>query len=392
LNPSIADSDVALRDDSARADFDIPPDVIFLNTANIGPRLHAVRAAEQRSLDRWAKPWLLTADDWFADTERLRSLAAPLFNADADDIAIIPSLSYAMATAVRNVAVGRGQSIVMLREEFPSNYYAWSRRANETGAVVRMAARRADGSWTDPIVDAIDSSTAVVAVPVCHWTDGALIGIADVARRARAVGAALVIDASQSLGVVPLDVRALDPDFVVSVGYKWLLGPYGMSYLYVAPRHRTGLPIEEAWAMRRGSQDLSRLTEYQDTFREGARRFDAGEHQNFILLPMAIAALEHAAQWGSARVIEWMRVLGGALAEIGDSLGLSPTPSSVRAPHFLGFRSGRRAREIAASLAANRVYVAVRGDVIRFSPHIHTTLSDIATCADALSRAVRNVR
>jgi hypothetical protein len=87
-----------------------------------------------------------------------------------------------------------------------------------------------------------------------------------------------------------------------------------------------------------------------------------------------------------------MRVLGGALAEIGDSLGLSPTPSSVRAPHFLGFRSGRRAREIAASLAANRVYVAVRGDVIRFSPHIHTTLSDIATCADALSRAVRNVR
>jgi selenocysteine lyase/cysteine desulfurase len=143
--------------------------------------------------------------------------------------------------------------------------------------------------------------------------------------------------------------------------------------------------------MRRGSQDLSRLTEYQDTFREGARRFDAGEHQNFILLPMAIAALEHAAQWGSARVIEWMRILSGALAGIGDSLGLSPTPSSVRAPHFLGFRGDQRAREIAALLAANGVYVAVRGNVIRFSPHIHTTLSDVATCAEVLSRAVRRV-
>jgi selenocysteine lyase/cysteine desulfurase len=386
-------SEVALPDGSARADFDIPPDVVFLNTANIGPRLHAVRAAEQRALDRWAKPWFLTADDWFADTERLRTLAAPLFNAAADDVAIVPSVSYAMATAVRNVAVGRGQSIVMLQGEFPSNYYAWARRAHETGAAVTMVAQGTDGSWTDPLVDAIDSSTAVVSVPVCHWTDGALIGIADVARRARAVGAALVIDASQALGVMPFDVRSLDPDFVVSVGYKWLLGPFGMSYLYVAPRHRAGFPIEEAWPMRRGSQDLSRLTEYQDAYRDGARRFDAGEHQNFILLPMAIAALEHAAQWGSPRVIGWMRFLTSALAEIGDSLGLSPTPPSVRAPHFLGFRIDReRVRELAASLAANHVYVSVRGDVMRIAPHIHTTLSDVETCADVLRRALKNAK
>ncbi len=119
LKSPVADSRAAEHDGSARADFDIRPDVNFLNAANIGPRLNAVRIAERVALERWATPWLLTADDWFADTERLRALAAPLFNAGPDDIAIIPSVSYAMATAVRNVSVGRGQSIVLLEGEFP---------------------------------------------------------------------------------------------------------------------------------------------------------------------------------------------------------------------------------------------------------------------------------
>jgi selenocysteine lyase/cysteine desulfurase len=379
---SILSSDLSARDE-----FAVPRDVAFLNAANIGPRLAAVRVAEVSALNRWAAPWQLTADDWFADTERLRALAAPLFNANADDIAIVPSVSYAMAVAMQNVPVERGQSIVVLGEEFPSNYYGWEQRAREAGAVLRVVARGADGSWTEAILQAIDSATAVVSVPVCHWTDGALIGIDAVAHRARSVGAALVIDASQSLGVVPLDVKKLNPDFVVAVGYKWLLGPFGASYLYIARRHQGGRSIEEAWAMRRGSQDLARLTEYQTEFRHGARRFDAGEHQNFILLPMAIAALEHAQRWEAARVGAWMSQLTGEFADIGASLGFPPTPESVRSPHFLGLHVGsERAKEITAALRADGVYVAARGAAIRVSPFMHTTPEDVSRFAGALTK------
>lgn len=371
---------------SARDEFTVPADVAFLNAANIGPRLASVRAAETAALDRWSAPWMLAADDWFADTERLRALAAPLFNAGPDDIAIIPSVSYAMSIAMHNVTVRRGQSIVILDEEFPSNYYTWEQRARETGAVLRVVTRSADGSWTQAILDAIDSETAVVSVPVCHWTDGALIGIDAVAHRTRFVGAALVIDASQSLGVIPLDVKQLDPDFVVAVGYKWLLGPFGASYLYVAPRHQEGRSIEAAWAMRRGSQDLSRLTEYPTEFRRGARRFDAGQHQNFILLPMAIAALEHAQRWKTARIEAWMSLLTEALADIGASLGFQPTPKSVRS-HFLGLHVGsERAKTITAALRADGVYVAARGASIRVSPHMHTTAEDVSRFAGALAK------
>jgi selenocysteine lyase/cysteine desulfurase len=377
-----------LRTDlSARDEFAVPQDVVFLNAANIGPRLAAVRSAETAALDRWSAPWLLTADDWFADTERLRVLAAPLFNATPDDIAIIPSVSYAMAVAIQNVPIARGQSIVVLGEEFPSNYYAWEQRARESGAELRVVEKGADGSWTTPILAAIDARTAVVCVPVCHWTDGALIGIEAVAHRAHAVGAAFVIDASQSLGIIPFDVKALDPDFVVAVGYKWLLGPFGTSYLYVAPRHQEGRSIEQAWAMRRGSQDLSRLTEYQAEFRSGARRFDAGEHQNFILLPMAIAALEHAQRWEATRIDAWLSTLTHALAAIGASCGFQPTPKSVRSPHFLGLRVGsERAKTITAALRTDGIYVAARGASIRVAPHMHTTAEDVSRFAGALAK------
>lgn len=381
-DPSILSTDLSARDE-----FAVPRDIAFLNSANIGPRLAAVRAAETFALDRWSTPWLLSADDWFADTERLRILAAALFNAHADDIAIIPSVSYAMAVAMQNVRIARGQSIVVLDEEFPSNYYAWAERARDTGAVLRVVAKGEDGSWTASILEAIDAHTAVVSVPVCHWTDGALTGIDAVARRAHSVGAALVIDASQSLGIVPFDVSALDPDFVVCVGYKWLLGPFGTSYLYVAPRHQHGRSIEQAWAMRRGSQDLTRLTEYQTDFRAGARRFDAGEHQNFILLPMAIAALEHARRWEARRICAWTSTLTQAFADIGDSLGFEPTPAAVRSQHFLGLRVGNeRANTITAALRAAGVYVAARGPAIRISPHMHTTAADVSRFADALAK------
>jgi selenocysteine lyase/cysteine desulfurase len=150
---------------------------------------------------------------------------------------------------------------------------------------------------------------------------------------------------------------------------------------------KKGESIEDAWAMRRGSQDLARLTEYETEFRRGARRFDAEEHQNVILLPMAIAALEHAQRWEASRIDTWMSTLTEALADIGASLGSPPTPKSVRSPHFLGLHVGtERAKEITAALRADGVYVAARGAAIRVSPRMHTTAEDVSRFAGALAK------
>ena len=104
--------------------------------------------------------------------------------------------------------------------------------------------------WTAAVLAALDERVAVVSVPNVHWTDGALLDLVAIARRTREVGARLVIDGSQSVGATPLDVGELRPDFLVTVGYKWLLGPFSVGYLYVAEEHREGEPLEENWINR----------------------------------------------------------------------------------------------------------------------------------------------
>ncbi|MBV9880671.1 MAG: aminotransferase class V-fold PLP-dependent enzyme, partial [Gemmatirosa sp.] len=286
-----------------RARFDIPNDVTYLNCASMAPLSHAVVAAGLDAVRARSAPWTLAAADWFSGGERLRALFARLVNADADGVALVPAVSYGIAVAAANVPVARGQSILLLDGEFPSNVHAWRALAERRDARVRTV-RRADGeTWTDAVLAAIGDDTAVVSVPNCHWTDGALVDLPRIGERARAVGAALVVDGSQSLGAHPFDVAEVQPDFLVTVGYKWLLGPFGLGYLYAAPRWRAqGTPIEYSWLSRAGAEDFTRLADDADAYRPGARRFDAGEFPQFVLAPMAEAALEQLLDWGVAHV------------------------------------------------------------------------------------------
>ena len=102
----------------------------------------------------------------------------------------------------------------------------------------------------------MDDALALVAVPHCHWTDGTWVDLVKVGARAREVGAVLAVDATQSLGALPLNVAEVQPDYLVAAGYKWLMGPYSQGYLYVAPRHREGQPLELNWITRRGQRGL----------------------------------------------------------------------------------------------------------------------------------------
>ena len=109
--------------------------------------------------------------------------------------------------------------------------------------------------------------------------------------------------ASQALGATPIDIASIQPDFLVSVGYKWQLGPYGLGYLYASPKwQKQGMPIEQSWMPRRGSSDFTRLTDYSDDFQPGARRFDVGEFTQFISAPMCAAGLQQVLDWGIASI------------------------------------------------------------------------------------------
>ncbi len=189
--------------ENARELFEISKDVTYLNCANMAPQLKTVTEAGLRAVRAKASPWKLTAAEWFSGAETLRTLPARLLQVEAHGIALVPAASYGIAIAAANLPITKSQTIVLIDQEFPSNVYAWREVARKTGARIRTARRHGSTSWTEALEDEIDEQTAIVALPQCHWTDGSKIDLERIGERVREGGAALVIDASQSLAPAP---------------------------------------------------------------------------------------------------------------------------------------------------------------------------------------------
>ena len=367
--------------------FEIPEEISYLNCAYMGPQLRSAREIGEKAAARKSRPWEITPDKFFEDVEETRALFARLVGADADGVALIPSVSYGVAVAAANVPVREGERILILEDQFPSNVYAWRELAARRGARLVTVPRPDDLDWTTAVLAHLDESVAAVSLPNCHWTDGSLLDLARISELAREAGAALVVDGIQSLGAHPFDVREVKPDFLLAASYKWLLGPYGVGFMYVGEAFREGEPIEHNWINRRGSEDFSGLVSYQDSFQAGARRYDVGERSNFVLLPMANEALRRILDWGVGNVSETIGGLTDLIEREAKGLSIEAIPAEKRARHMIGLRLGPGAPDdLAARLARENVFVSVRGESVRVSPHVYNTEKDVERLFEVLGR------
>jgi selenocysteine lyase/cysteine desulfurase len=185
---------------------------------------------------------------------------------------------------------------------------------------------------------------------------------------------------------MPLDVRAVQPDFVTTVGYKWQLGFYGLGYLWVAEQHRIGIPLEEGWIVRKDADDFAGLVDYADSYESGARRFDMGERSNFIGVAMANAAVDQISLWGIPEVASTLAAVTQRIAESATDLGWVVAPGEQRVPHLIGVRRpGGLPDGLADRFSEAHVSVSVRGDSVRIAPHLHTTDNDVDRLFEVLS-------
>jgi selenocysteine lyase/cysteine desulfurase len=369
--------------------FEIPEGVAYLNCAYMSPQLSSAREVGERAVARKSRPWEITPDDFFEDAEKSRALFARLVGAEADGVALIPSVSYGIAVAAANVKIRPGENILVLEDQFPSNVYSWRELAARKEAKVVTVPRPPDHDWTTAVLGHLGENTAVVTVPNCHWTDGSLLELRRIGGRAREVGAALVVDGIQSLGAHPFDIAEVEPDFLVASAYKWLLGPYGVGFLYVGEDYREGVPIEHNWINRRGSENFSGLVGYEDTFQPGARRYDVGERSNFVLLPMANEALRQILDWGVENVSETIGTMTDAIEEEAKKRGIEAIPAQRRTRHMVGLKLGSHApQDLAARLAREEVFVSVRGESVRLSPHLYNTAEEVDRLFAALAEAL----
>lgn len=358
--------------------FDIPEDVAYFNTATMGPMTKASVEAGQRGLARKLQPWTIPDTDFFADTERLRPLLAELIGADTDGIAFAPSATYGLATAARNLPLSKGQEILVMEDQFPSNVYIWHEVAERTGATIRTVGPHGDTLLSDALLAAIGPETGIVATANIRWTDGALIDLVAIGRRCREVGAALVLDLTQSCGAMHFDVKEVQPDFAAVAGYKWLLGPYATGFLYVAPQHRNGTPVEQSWLNRKGASNFARLVDYTDAYAPGAQRFDVSERANFALLPAMEEAVRTLLEWGVANIEETLGARNAVLAEQLEGIGLTCTPARERGAHYLCTALPDHAPEdLVVRLREDGVYTSRRGDRLRITQHLFATDTDV---------------
>ena len=369
--------------------FDIPDDVCFLNTAYMGPMpIAAIDAGRAAALAK-SQPWTISADDFFGPVEALRASVSKLFGASPQDIAIIPSASYGLATAAQNISLKAGQDVLVLDEQFPSNVYIWRKLAEENGASIKVVKREGQASWTEALLAAIGPQTGLVACPQTHWVDGGFINLPQISDALAPHGGELVLDLSQSLGVQPIDVDRIKPAFAVSVGYKWLMGPYALSYMYVRPDKQKGEPLEQGWINREGAQDFARLVECREQFNPGAERFDMGERSNFQTIPMALPALDLLGEIGPANTADMLSEKAKMIAEMSEPLGVIAEDPSVRSGHYLGMALPETApSDLLARLRAMNVHVSQRGHRLRVTPHIYTTAADVEHFIEALRKTL----
>jgi len=358
--------------------FTIPDNISYLNCAYMSPLLKGSADAGVNAIQQRNEPWTYKVKDWFEPAEDLKQLFAAIINANKQNIALIPSVSYGIAVAKNNIHLKTGQEIVLLDQQYPSNVYAWQELAKESGAKIMTVKKNVDQSWTDAILPVINKNTGLVAIPNCHWTNGGLLDLKIISAKVKDVNAKLVIDASQSAGVYPIDVQNIKPDFLVTAGYKWLLGPYGLSYLYADEKYfEDGKPIEYTWMGKKGSEDFAALVDYRDEYKPGAARFDAGQYPAFINIPMATAALKQILEWGIDNIQETLSELTSHIAALATQRGLKIADSN-RIGHLIGINlEENRIREISTTLSVNNVYISFRGSSMRIAPYLYNQREDI---------------
>ncbi|WP_082994774.1 aminotransferase class V-fold PLP-dependent enzyme [Aquimarina megaterium] len=364
--------------------FDLSDNITYLNGAYMAPQLKSVTEVGLASVIQKARPNEITPQDFFTQREILKQRFATLVNApDYRNVAIIPSVSYGIANAANNIPISPGDEIIVVDEQFPSNVYVWQEVANRHGASITVIKPPKDfkdrgALWNENILNAITKKTAVVAMPHVHWADGTLFDLKAIRAKTKDVNAFLIIDGTQSVGALPFSVSEIKPDALICAGYKWLLGPYSTGVAYYSDAFNEGTPIEHNWMNRYNSEDFTRLTQYEDRYKEKAARYSVGESSNFVLTPMLIRAIEQLIEWSPEAIQEYCKTISTTAIQQLRDLGCFIEEDHHRAHHLFGIYLPDHIdlEKLKRKLKEENIFISFRGNAIRVSSNVYNSETD----------------
>jgi selenocysteine lyase/cysteine desulfurase len=307
----------------------------------------------------------------------LHRAAAKLFNAEPEDIAVGSNATELLGSLAWAVAPGADSNVVGTAPSFPSTVNPWQRVAAHTGCEIRLAPGGGDIVRLDDVLELIDDATAVVCISHVEYGRGQRFDLSSLAAAAHEHGALLVVDATQSAGAVPIDVRADALDAVLSSGYKWLCGPFGAAVMYLAPHLQADL--EPGLVGFRSHEDIWDLRTDQLDYAGSARRFECSTMAYGCAIGLS-RSIEFLVDVGVDRIQEHNMELADLLIAGLRHRGLeitSPLEDTERSAIVTARMPGVDSAETADRLRAARVVASARGDSLRFSPHLYTVEEDV---------------
>jgi selenocysteine lyase/cysteine desulfurase len=357
----------------------------------MAPLLKSVEEKGIEGLRKKRNPVSIRPVDFFSEVNEVRTAFSQIVNCPSSQVAVMPSVSYGMNSVIRNIPFSPGQHALTISEEFPSCYYSARRWCVTHGAPLKVVARKEDipvkgADWNQRILESISEDTAYLVMASVHWMNGTKFDLEAIGHRCREVGAKLIVDGSQSVGALPLDVYQSQIDALICAGYKWLMGPYSTALSYIHEDFNEGIPLEESWMSRPNAERFERLTEYEEGFRPGAVRYDMGQSSNFISIPMLHESLNQLLKWGISEIQAYSGKLGDPLIRFFQEKGFPVEERAYRANHLLGLELPENVNgdNLLKELQQRKVYVSLRGNNIRISIHVFNTEEDVDQIIAAL--------
>jgi len=374
-------------------DFPTANKFVYLNAANVA----LMYSGAEQIITEWTADVAQNGSNNFDDHAEenvfkdLHRAAAHLINATTDDIAAGSSATELLCSLAWAVSPEQDQNVVSTEIVFPSTVYPWQRVANSTGCEIRLAKEKNNFMHSDDIIALIDQKTAVVCISHVEYGNGQTFDLQLLAEAAEDHDALLVVDATQSAGAIPIDVQACPVDALISGAYKWLCGPFGAAFMYVAPH--LAEKLEPGLVGFRSHKNMWDLDASRIDYPQAAKKFEFST-MAFGCAVGLTRTIDFLNGVGVENIFQYNRQLADILImglHSRDAVIISPLDDENRSSIVTAYFENIDSKKIITDLKAAQVFVSSRAGAIRFSPHLYNTAEDIDSALAEIDNSIASL-
>ena len=373
-------------------DFPSANNFTYLNTANVG----LMHKNAEKEINKWVEDLAKNGSNNFNEIAEqnvflnLHTSAAKLINTNPNNIAAGSSATELLSSLAWAIMPLKGQNIVSTNIVFPSTVYPWMRIASSTECEVRLSKEKNNFISTQSIIDLIDKNTSVVCISHVEYSNGQVFDLDLLSNAAKKHNALLIIDATQSAGAIPIDVKKTPIDAIVCGAYKWLCGPFGAAFMYVTPELSNKL--EPGLVGFRSHKNMWELDASRVDYPNSAEKFEFSTMAFGCALGLA-KSIQYLANIGVEDIFKYNRALADTLVDNlrSKSAVITSPDNKGRSSIVTAYFKKKDSNKIVEQLKKRKVYVSKRGESIRFSPHLYNTIGDIENAIEQIDSILKKI-